>query len=357
MGTDEADRELEAAKEASVVGMLHRGAEVLLYDGDPRVRDGFRKLLKSAGLVVTATDDAELAQSLASDKHFAVAIIDLDTPETDGGLALLSALHTHAPATSVVLLTARQIFSVAVEGFRLGARDVIAKSPENVRYLTDVVVRECHARDRAEARETLFAEVMEVHEDFLKRLMEASRAKAEAEERNSGSSMEVDLAECVVLVADVNPNTARGLEEALSADGGYKFISVLTGGEALDKVGQTPFQLALVSSDLPDLPSSMIAKSLRAESAEGIVLLFSHPDGDKPGRADIIEPSQSIELIPELRDGAQLVEQIHELRKAYVAKARERRYLRVFRRDHYEFLRRYVEVRQKLLAAKPEAKE
>ena len=50
-----------------------------------------------------------------------------------------------------------------------------------------------------------------------------------------------------------------------------------------------------------------------------------------------------------------LVEQIHELRKAFQAKARERRYLQVFRRDYYDFLRRYAELRQKLLAAQPES--
>jgi DNA-binding response OmpR family regulator len=349
-----ANTEDKSSNEGSVAGDLHRGAEVLLVDGDPRVRDGFRKLLGTGGLSVTATDDLVSAESMATDKYFAVAIIDLDTPETDGGLKLLETLRERAPETSVVLLTARQHFSAAVEGFRRGACDVVAKSPENVRYLTDVVVRECQASSRDETQLEIFKEVLNVHDEFLQRLMDASKAKAEAEERQSGGSTALHLDECVVMVADGNPNTAKGIEQALAEDGKYKVTSVLTGGEALDKVGQSGFQLALVSSDLPDLPSSMVAKSLRAESAEGIVLLFSHPVGDKPGRADIIEPSQSIELIPELKDGGQLIEQIHELRKAYLAKARERRYLQIFRRDHYDFLRRYVELKQKLLAAQPE---
>lgn len=340
--------------DSSASGELTRGAEVLLVDGDPRVRDGFRKLLGTGGLSVTATDDPEAAASMATDKFFAVAIIDFDTPETDGGLELLETLRQRTPETSVVLLTARQQFAAAVEGFRRGACDVVAKSPENVRYLTDVVVRECQAKTRDDQQQELFKEVLEVHDEFLQRLMDASKAKAEAEEEKSGGSTAMQLDECVVLVADGNPNTAKGIEQALADDGKYKVISVLTGGEALDKVGQTGFQLALVSSDLPDLPSSMVAKSLRAESGEGIVLLFSHPVGNKPGRADIIEPSQNIELIPELNDGGQLIEQIHELRKAWLAKARERRYLRIFRRDHYDFLRRYVGLKQKLLASQPE---
>jgi len=345
--------EVDKAAEGSS-GELHRGAEVLLFDGDERVRDGFRKLLGTAGLVVTALSDRDLALEMASEKLFAVAILDLDTPTTDAGYELIEALAERSPATSTLLLTARQHFSVAVEGFRRGAKDVVSKSPENVRYLTETVVRECHAANRARRRDSLFDEVLEVHEEFLARLMEASKGRAEAQDAAAGSSHDFDLRECVVIVADANPNTARGLEQALGPDSGYRLISVLTGGEALDKVGQQAFQLALVSDDLPDLPSSMVAKSMRAETAQGIVLLFSHPTPDKPGRADIIEPRQNIELIAELTDGRQLVEQIHELRKAFLAKARERRYLQIFRRDHYDFLRRYVELRQKLLAGKPE---
>ncbi len=348
------DDKQQQSKESSVGDELTRGAEVLLVDGDPRVRDGFRKRLGAGGLSVTATDDPSAAETMATDKFFAVAIIDYDTPDTDAGLKLLDRLRERAPQTSVVMLTARQQFSTAVEGFRRGACDVVAKSPENVRYLTDVVVRECQTKTCDKRQQAVFKEVLEVHEEFLQQLMDASKAKAEAEEQRSGDSTAMQLDECVVLVADGNPNTATGIEQALASDTKYKVISVLTGGEALDKVGQMRFQLALVSADLPDLPSSMVAKSLRAESGEGIVLLFSHPTGDKPGRADIIEPSQNIELIPELHDGGQLIEQIHELRKAWLAKARERRYLRIFRRDHYDFLRRYVELKQKLLASQSE---
>jgi DNA-binding response OmpR family regulator len=328
-------------------GPLFRGGEVLLIDRDARVRDGFRKLFGTNGLVVTATESEQLAIELAKEKHFAVAVLDLDTPETNGGLRLMKAIGEHSPATALVLLTAKQTFSAAVKGFRAGATDVVAKSPENVKYLTEVVLEKCTSHGRSVAREKLFEQVTEIHEEFLQRLMDASRAKVEAEERAAGSSIDSIANECVVLVVDHNVNTARGLQQALT-DEPFRIVSVQTGGEALDFVGQQQFQLALVTDDLPDLPSSMVAKSLRAESAQAIVLLFSHPVGDKPGRAVIIEPTQSIELITKLTQGSQLVEQIRELREAFLAKVKERRYLQAFRRDHYDFLRRYVELKQKL---------
>lgn len=327
------------------------GAEVLLYDDDARVRDGFRKLLGTAGLVVTATEDADHALRMAGEKYFAVAVIDVDTPETSAGLELMEQLKQRSSSTAVILLASRQTFDVAIEGFRRGAADVVAKSPENVRYLIDAVVEQCQRSKRSTERDRLLAETMEIHEEFLKRLMEATRKTAEVEERAGGTSMAVELKECVVLVVDDDPNTASGLERALGS--GYRVVSVHTGGEALDFVGQRAFQLALVKDGLPDLPSKMVAKSLRAESGDGIVLMFSHPAGDKPGRADIIEATQEIALVEELTSGAQLVEQIRELREAFIAKSRERRYLQIFRRDQYDFLRRYVDLRQRLAAFVP----
>ena len=327
---------------------LLTGAEVLLVDSDARVRDGFRKLLGTVGLIVTATEDRAMAIELASEKHFAVAIVDVDSPEPNAGYALMEVLAEKSPATAVVLLTARQTFSAAVEGFRRGAADVVAKAPENVQYLSDTVIRHCRERRRSSERDALLATVLDIHEEFLQRLMDASKAKVEAEERHSGHSTLVGAGECVVLVVDQNPNTAEGLQRQLGA--GYRIAAVQTGGEALDFVGQQAVQLVLVTDELPDLPGSMVAKSVRAEANEAIVLLFSHPDGDRPGRADIVELTRSIELLPELKDGAQLVEQIHELRQAVVAKGKERHYLQAFRRDHYDFLRRYVELRQRLSA-------
>lgn len=319
------------------------GIEVLLFDKDARIRDGFKRLLTAAGLIVTATDDRDLVLNMVSDKLFATAIIDLDSPETDAGLGLATAIKKRSPKTSVIILTTRQQFSVAVDAFRKGVDDVVAKSPENVSYLTERIGKECRSAQDDLNHSALFKEVFDVHEDFLNRLMDASKAQVDALDR--GSSQQTNE-KCVVLVADGNESTARGLAAALEGEP-FVIVSALTGGEALDKVGV--FHLALVADDLPGLPAKMVAKSLRSERDEGIVVIFSYPKGNTPGRADIIEKSQEIELVRSLENGAQLVEQVKDLRIAFNAKAKERRYLQIFRRDHYDFLRRYVELKQKLL--------
>jgi CheY-like chemotaxis protein len=324
-----------------------RGAEVLLLDGDERVRDGLRKLLSASGLVITATADVPRAEELTRDKFFAVAVLDIDTPETGYGLQLMDRLRESSPQTRVVLLSVRQTFEVAAQGFRAGAADVVVKSPENVRYLTEVVVRLCGDETDAGDRQRMIADTMEIHEQFLKRLMEASRRAKTAEDRAAGTSGEQGLERCLILVVDDNPRNAPGLQQALGEKSSFEVVSALTGGEALDFAGSRPFQIALVRNALPDLPASMVVNGLKSEVPEGIVLQFI-PPGEAPGRVDIIEGSGPIELIAELRDGQQLVERVEELRQAYVAKLRERRYLRAFREEHYEFLRRYVELKQRL---------
>ncbi|MCA9671859.1 MAG: response regulator [Myxococcales bacterium] len=334
--------------------LIDRGSEVLLIDRDERVRDGFRKLLSASGVVVTAIDDADRAVELVGEKYFAVAVVDIDTPGPEAGLTLMQRIRERSPQTTCVALSARQTFDLAVRGFRAGAADVIAKAPENVGYLTQRVTRLCGEHSEDIAAEDLLGEVLEVHEAFLKRLMEQSRKAAVATERAAGREPDADLERCTILVVDDNPRNAPGLQNALGTEGGYHVVAALTGGEALDFVGQSQFQIALVKKGLPDLPSNMIINGLKAEAPEGIVMLFQPPSDEGPGRVDIIETSGPIELVGELTSGRQLVERIAEVREAYVAKVRERRYLRAFREQHFDFLRKYVELKRKITELMPD---
>jgi CheY-like chemotaxis protein len=331
-------------------------AEVLLLDKDDAIRDGLRKLLVSAGLIVTACADRARALSLAGQKHFAVALIDVDTPTVDEGLAVLQELRTVTPATTVILLVNRQTFDLAVRGFRAGAADVFAKMPENVSALVEQAARLGREGARLRDRDRVLDETLEVHDQFLKRLMDASRKAQLAEEVARGGKQE--LGECLVLVVDENSRTASGLQEGLG-EGAFRCVSVTNGGEAIDYATQHGFQLAVVNERLPDLPYSMVAKTLR-QSCDGLVLTFQNPmqggQGQvQAGHVQILEETQTIPLVPELQRGEQLIDAILKAREAHLAKTRERRFLQAFRNEHYEFLKRYVELKQKLSALLPRA--
>src|SRR6476661_3845248 len=127
------------------------GQEVLVIDGDDKVQKGLGQMLQSVGLVPTVMSDPDRAQALMREKFFALALIDLDTPQPNAGLALVRWVKQHAPTTAAIVMCSRKVFEAAIEAFRAGANDVVVKSPDQVEYLKKRVVEACsHTHERAQ---------------------------------------------------------------------------------------------------------------------------------------------------------------------------------------------------------------
>jgi DNA-binding response OmpR family regulator len=326
------------------------GQEVLVVDSDEKVQRGLGQLLAAQGLVPTLLGDVDRARELVKTKYFAVALVDLDTPEPNGGLELVRFLRQEATSTTVFVLASRKVFESAVAAFRAGAADLVVKAPDQVDYLRRRVVDECNGVRTRAAADRLIDEVLEVHEEFLRRLMDVSRRSAELEEQLGGGSHPnaADL-ECSVLVIETNddPWLSQLLPEFLR---GYSLRTTGSGGAGLDLATAQPFQIALVRDTLPDLPGSMVVTALKGQSPDTIAILFSRP-GQQPGKAEVIEGSRVIPLVPELTNVQQLVARMDELKEAFRRKSRERRYLASFRQQHYELLKRFADLKQKLAKA------
>ncbi|HEY1586281.1 MAG TPA: response regulator [Polyangia bacterium] len=331
---------------------LADGQEVLVVDGDDKVQRGLAQLLSDNGLVPTVVSDAVRARELAREKYFAVALIDLDTPQTNAGLELTRWFKQNAPTTTTIVMCSRKVFESSVEAFRAGAADVIVKSPDQVQYLQQRTVDAAQGVQKSLSDDKLIQEVLGVHEDFLRRLMEACRRTAELEEQiGGGSHPSAGDEECALLVVEEDGWLAKQLESALQVRGGYALVTVTTGGEALDRASGRTFQLALVRDALPDLTGSMVVSTLKAQSPDTLTILYSRPSGATPGKAELLEGSKVIPLVPEFLDGKQMVERIDELREAFRRKSRERRYLAAFRQENYELLKRYADLKQRLQRA------
>jgi DNA-binding NtrC family response regulator len=327
------------------------GQEVLVVDGDEKVQRGLAQLLSDHNLVPTVVSDAVRARELAREKYFAVALVDLDTPQTNAGLELVRWFKQNAPTTTTIVMCSRKVFESAVEAFRAGAHDVIVKAPDQVQYLKQRTVDAAAGIAKSLSDDKLIQEVLGVHEDFLRRLMEASRKSAELEEQlGGGSHPSATDEQCALLVVEDDGWLAKQLEGALQVRGGYALVTTATGGEALDRASGRAFQIALVRETLPDLPGTMVVNALKAQSPETLTILYSRP-GARPGKAEVIEGSKSIALVPEFSDAKQMVERIDELREAFRRKTRERRYLAAFRQENYELLKRYADLKQRLQRA------
>ena len=328
------------------------GQEVLVVDADDQVVKGLDKLLTKVGLIVTGTNDPIRARDQLLNKFFAVALVDADTPTPGAGIELLQFARDKSPLTSVVVMTARKSYDVALKAFRAGATDVVLKEPDTVPYLRERVIEAAGEIKGTADRNILLEEVADTHEDFLRRLREVTRELIDVEDRLAGRQPEdvSDAAASVnVVVVDDDPAALSRLEEALTAEQGWLFRAALTGGEALDVVTQTRPQIVLVKEDLPDLPGSMVVHTVKAGAPDAVTLLYTPPGkSGRAGEVKLVDATRVMNLIGSYTDPTQLVVPLGEIREALKQKAHERRYLQAFRQRHLEFLQRYNALKQRL---------
>ncbi|HVY36913.1 MAG TPA: response regulator [Polyangia bacterium] len=328
------------------------GQEVLVVDADDQVVKGLDKLLTKVGLIVTGTNDPIRARDQLLNKFFAVALVDADTPTPGAGIELLQFARDKSPLTSVVVMTARKSYDVALKAFRAGATDVVLKEPDTVPYLRERVIEAAGEIKGTADRNILLEEVADTHEDFLRRLREVTRELIDVEDRLAGRKPEdvSDAAASVnVVVVDDDPAALSRLEEALTTAQGWLFRAALTGGEALDVVTQTRPQIVLVKEDLPDLPGSMVVHTVKASAPDAVTLLYTPPGkSGRAGEVKLVDATRVMNLIGSYTDPTQLVVPLGEIREALKQKAHERRYLQAFRQRHLEFLQRYNALKQRL---------
>lgn len=329
------------------------GQEILIVDQDERVLRGLEKLFGDIGMLVTAVPDAARAQDLLSNKFFPVALIDLDTPSTDQGLDLVRFAKERAPATNVLVMSSRRTFEAAAVAFRAGVIDVVPKSQDAVAYLRDRVIKACQEVEAKADSQRLMLQLSELHEDFLREMMDLSRRVVDIEDRilsrEQGSSPSLqEITHIPVLLVDDDAVIHAALDRLLPSERGWRLRIAQSGGEALDAASQAPPRVAVIKENLPDLPSSMVVKTIKANNPEVMVLIFTPPGGNMVGEVKAVENSRLLTIVPSFTDPAQLAAALEDVREAIKQKAKERRYLKVFRRDHLEFLNRYNRLRAKL---------
>ena len=112
---------------------------VLLVEDDVMIADGIVAGLKTAGMSVDWVRDGLQAESALRDGEYAIALLDLGLPGTDG-LQVLKLARQSGVETPVLVITARDGVDDRVTGLDLGADDYLIKPFE---------LRELQARMRA----------------------------------------------------------------------------------------------------------------------------------------------------------------------------------------------------------------
>jgi DNA-binding response OmpR family regulator len=327
---------------------LPHGPEVLVVDRDERVLRGLEKLLGEAGLTVTSQKDPQRALDVVSRKPFAVVVIDADTIEQMNNVSFVGEVKKRSPKTVVLALVAKRTFEAPLVWFRAGVLDVVPKAPDAVGYLRDRVVRATAEMGTDAQRERLLGEASEIHEEFLKRLLAVSREATDLEDRLAGRTGAAPAeGPLSLLLVDARPFAAE-LAQLVSQRPGFRVILAQSGGEALDMAGRAAFHIVVLGDELPDLPPTMVLRTLRGQSQEVIAILLRPPIPGRPGSAFIVETSRQIPLLETLNTSAEVAAAFDELREAFYAKTRERHYLKVFRDKHMDFLKRYADLRLRI---------
>ncbi|HEU4728023.1 MAG TPA: response regulator [Kofleriaceae bacterium] len=322
------------------------GIEVLVIDGDRGVHAGIEQLLSEAQLHVTCVADPDRGQALVARQFFSVALVDIDTPVPRAGIATIRAIKQASPTSMIIALTPRRSFDDAVDAVRAGAIDLILKAPESVAYLKERVLDAAGRSVGQREVDSVLDDVRRVHEEFLQRFMEAERRATDLADKVAGRDRAAldRLDELRVLVIDEADDLVSEINGA--APTGFAFIHANSGGEGLDRISSGAFHYAMVAEDVTDLPARTIARTIRNQHPETVVLTFLGPSDN--GRVELVETTGSRPLIQPFSDPRQLLDRLDELAEAWRAKARERRYVQAFRERHYDFLRRYVELKTKI---------
>jgi CheY-like chemotaxis protein len=329
------------------------GQDILVLDADASVRKGAVRMLQESGFSVTALADLERAKDQISNRFFPVVLTDLDTPTPDAAFLFLAFIRERSPLTSVIVLTRRVSFEILARLFRAGAKDVVPKTSVYARYLRQSVLQAAASVRSATMREQLLTELVDLNEELLRKMMELTRQVTDqkdlilAHDGDSSSAVR-DLSVFNVLVADDEDGLAVALKHELLEEKGWHIRHVHSGGEALDNATQIHPRVLIAKENLPDLPGSMVVKTVKSSLPQMVAMLFSPPSPERPGEIKVAEDSRLHLLVPKFLVPADLIVEMEKARDGMVKKAKDRRYLKIFQNQYLEILQKCQRLKQRV---------
>lgn len=99
---------------------------VMIVDDNQFVRQRLSKLLSGSGYEVVEAEDGDKAVRAYSSKRPDIVLMDIVMPQKDG-LQALAEIRRFDPLAKVIVLTALNQQSVAVQAVQLGAKDFLTK--------------------------------------------------------------------------------------------------------------------------------------------------------------------------------------------------------------------------------------
>lgn len=119
------------------MAVTEQKSQILLADDETTFRETFTKVLEEEGFAVTPVCDGKEATEAILKRPYAVAILDIQMPRSDG-ISVLREITAVRPQTRVIMVTAYGTVEMAVEAIKLGACDYVMKPVNFDEMLTKI---------------------------------------------------------------------------------------------------------------------------------------------------------------------------------------------------------------------------
>jgi DNA-binding NtrC family response regulator len=117
--------------------MPEQKPQILLADDEATFRETFTKVLEEEGFAVTAVCDGREATAAVMRQPYALAILDIQMPGSDG-ISVLREITSLRPQTRTIMVTAYGTVEMAVQAIKLGASDYVMKPVNFEEMLTKI---------------------------------------------------------------------------------------------------------------------------------------------------------------------------------------------------------------------------
>ena len=136
---------------APVLALPSTPVRILIVDDDPLIRRQLEGLYMDHGYPVESAADAQEALEHMSGSEFALALVDLKMPGSDG-MTLIREIRERWPVVDVIMITGYGSIKGAVEAMRYGACDYITKpfEPDDILLATQKVLERRRLLDEIE---------------------------------------------------------------------------------------------------------------------------------------------------------------------------------------------------------------
>lgn len=133
--------------------MAHR-EHILIVDDEKTIRAVVADALEARGWQVQCAADSAEALRACEHIEFDLALLDLKIPGPVDGIGLLTQIHSHAPHTTVIMMTGYATLDSAISALRQGASDYLTK-PASLSQIVASVERGLEKRREALRRQEL----------------------------------------------------------------------------------------------------------------------------------------------------------------------------------------------------------